>query len=61
MIEKISAKIKTNANNGIFHDSRRDVNALAQYCNMLADKFNQLLDKCNRIESDLEKLKGGNE
>lgn len=47
MIKKITKKIKESKDNGIFHDSRRDINTLAEYCNMLAEKINELIDAIN--------------
>ena len=47
MIEKLKSKIKTKIGNGIFHDSRADVNALAEYCEVLQRKINELVDAVN--------------
>lgn len=49
MAEKITKKIKTARNNGVFHDTRGDVDKLAEYCNMLTDKINQLIDEVEGI------------
>ena len=51
-IKKIKERIKTGLGNGIFHDSRSDVNALAAYCNMLTDKINEIIDYVERTDGD---------
>lgn len=38
----ITKKIKKSDNPGLVHDSRADIAALAEYCNMLAEKINEL-------------------
>ena len=50
MIEKIKLKLNTNLGNGIFHDSRADVNALAEYCEVLTKKINELVDAVNELQ-----------
>ncbi|MGN0599301.1 MAG: hypothetical protein ACI4JK_05340 [Oscillospiraceae bacterium] len=51
MINKLKSKIKTKLGNGIFHDSRADVNALAEYCEVLTRKINELVDAVNELQS----------
>lgn len=55
MIAKIRTRIKTGRNNGIFHNSREDVNALAEYCNMLTDKINLIIEELNEIKKEIER------
>ena len=50
MIDKIKLKLNTHLGNGIFHDSRADVNVLAEYCNMLAKKIDELVDVVNELQ-----------
>lgn len=57
MAKKITKKIKTALNNGIFHDTRADVDVLAEYCNMLTDKINQLIDEVNEVRAEVERYK----
>ncbi|MGN0598666.1 MAG: hypothetical protein ACI4JK_02125 [Oscillospiraceae bacterium] len=52
MIEKLKHKIKINLGNGIFHDSRADVNALAEYCEALTKKINELVDAVNELQAN---------
>ena len=51
MIEKLKSKIKTKLDNGIIHDSRADVNALAEHCEVLTRKINELVDAVNELQS----------
>lgn len=52
MVKKLKSKIKINLGNGIFHDSRADVNALAEYCEVLTKKINELIDVVNELRSN---------
>ena len=56
MIEKLKQKLKTHLGNGIFHDSRADVNAIAEYCNVLTKKINELVDAVNALQSKQSKF-----
>jgi len=51
MIKRITAKIRTSNNGGLFHDSRHDIKALSTICNHLIDKVNELTDEVNELES----------
>lgn len=53
MVEKIKKKVKTNLNNGMFHDSRGDINTLAEYCNMLTNKINSLIDELVEMRKEM--------
>lgn len=55
MIEKLKFKIKPKLGNGIFHDSRADVNALTEYCEVLTRKINELVDAVNELQSKQER------
>lgn len=55
-IKKIKERIKTGLGNGIFHDSRSDVNALASYCNMITDKINEIIDFVERMKTDIKEI-----
>ena len=52
MIKKLKQKLKTYLGNGIFHDTRADVNALAEYCEVLTRKINELVDVVNELQSE---------
>lgn len=54
-ILKIDKKLRTGRNNGIFHDTRSDVNLLADYCNMISDKINELIDEMEKMKIEKEK------
>ena len=41
-MKPITKMIKKSDSTGIAHDSRADIAALAEYCNMLATKINEL-------------------
>ena len=56
MIEKLKFKIKTTLGNGIFHDTRADVNALAEYCEVLTKKINEHVDAVNALQSKQSKF-----
>ena len=56
MIEKLKQKLKTHLGNGISHDSRADVNAIAEYCNVLTKKINELVDAVNELQSEQSKF-----
>ena len=58
MIKKINKKFRTKLNNGIFHDTRSDVNVLAEYCNMLSSKINEIIDEIERNDENAVNEKG---
>lgn len=39
---------------GIFHDSRKDVRTIAEYCNLLADKINELNEEVQQLAERLK-------
>lgn len=51
-IEKINVKLVKTDSIGIFHDSRKDIRALAKIVNVLIEKVNQLIDnkKSNQLK-----------
>ena len=55
-IDKLKHKIKTKLGSGVFHDSRADVNALAEYCEVLTKKINELVDVVNELQSKQSKF-----
>ncbi|MBQ8298153.1 MAG: hypothetical protein IJX77_10275 [Ruminococcus sp.] len=57
-MKKITKEIGITPGNGIFHDSRGDVAALAAYCNMLASKINELIHLIDVINRRLDNGKG---
>lgn len=56
MVDKLKHKIKTKLGNGIFHDTRADVNTIAEYCNVLTNKINELVDVVNELQSKQSKF-----
>ena len=56
MIKKLKQKLKTYLGNGIFRDTRADVNALAEYCEVLTRKINELVDVVNELQSERSKF-----
>lgn len=55
MANKIRIKFSTELNNGIFHDTRSDINTLANYCNMLSDKINELIVEIEELKIEVKK------
>jgi len=52
MINRIKTKIKLNCNNGIFHDSREDVNRLGNVLVECIEKINELTDEINKLKEE---------
>ena len=50
MISNIKTKIKLNCNNGIFHDSRGDVNRLGKVIVECIEKINELTEEVNKMK-----------
>lgn len=50
MIEPLRLKIKTNCNQGLFHDSRGDIDILAKVFVILQDKINEVINTINESE-----------
>lgn len=48
-IKPIKTKIKPSQGNGIFHDSRGDINALSQVINEIINKQNEVIETVNKL------------
>lgn len=56
MIAFIRRQIRVGCRNGLIHDSRGDVNALGEYCNMLKDKLNAVISELNQANARIKRL-----
>ena len=56
MIQGLKIKIKSHLDNGIFHDSRADVNTLSTALQQTIDKLNEVIANTNHI---IAKIKEG--
>lgn len=56
MIAFIRRQIRVGCRNGLIHDSRSDVNALGEYCNMLKDKLNAVISELNQANARIKRL-----
>lgn len=54
MIAFIRRQIRVGCRNGLIHDSRGDVNALGEYCNMLKDKLNAVISELNQANARIK-------
>lgn len=52
MIEKLKYRIKIHPDNGLFHDTRGDVSAIAKYLIILTNKINEIVDVVNSMQSN---------
>ena len=52
MISLIKTRIRKSKNQGIFHDSRQDVEALSKVCIELINKVNELTNEVNRLNTN---------
>ena len=57
MAEFITKKIRGSLNNGLFHDTRGDINKLAEYCNFLTDNINLLVAELNEVKAEVRRCK----
>lgn len=49
-MQKLDIKIKTGLNNGLFHDTRNDINSLTKALNKCIDKINELIEENNKLK-----------
>ena len=48
-MKKIAHKIRKSNNQFVFRNGKKDMEALAEYCNMQTVKINELIDIINRL------------
>lgn len=56
-MEPITQKIRKTNSCHLFHDTKRDVETLTIYCNMLADKINELNEELQETKKELERVR----
>lgn len=57
MAKFITKKIRGYLGNGIFHDTREDINRIAEYCNFLTDNINLLVAELNELKQEVKRYK----
>lgn len=55
MIKLLNTKIRKSKQQGIFHDSRKDIDSLAKICNELINKVNELTEEVNKLSNKQNK------
>lgn len=53
-MKKIAHKIRKSNNHFVFRNGKKDIEALAEYCNMQTDKINELIATINRLVEKAE-------
>lgn len=53
-MRKLDIKIRTGLNNGLFHDTRADVDTLAKALNKCIDKINELVEENNKLKKEIK-------
>lgn len=50
----IGRRMRKSSDNYIFHDAKKDIGILMDYCNMLADKINELNEEVHVLRMQLK-------
>ena len=57
MIKEITKRLIKSRNEGLFHDTRKDVLTIMEHNNILQDKINELVWRVNQQTKELKELK----
>ena len=57
MIKEITKRLIKSRNEGLFHDTRKDVLTIMEHNNILQDKINELVWHVNQQTKELKELK----
>ena len=57
MIKEITKRLIKSRNEGLFHDTRKDVLTIMEHNNILQGKINELVTAVNRQDKEIKELK----
>jgi hypothetical protein len=60
-MQKINSYLRLGCGEGLFHDSRRDINTLGKLINECVDKINELITEVEVLKAENIKLKKEND